>query len=255
MKYLLSFLLIFESVILCAQENYEIQVYASPTQVKNSTIIESHTNFTFSGEKEIVKGVIPSNHTVHETLEITTGITNNFEVGVYLFTNYTAGYGYKVVGTHIRPRITAPGVWKLPIGLSFSAEVGYQKAAYSEDTWSVELRPIIDKQWNKFYACFNPTFGIALAGISGKHTPVFEPNIKLSCQFFKKTSLGLEYYGSTGYVNHFESIGNQNHALYAVYDLTGNNLWELNIGAGYGLTQATDKWVGKLILGRRINWK
>ena len=255
MKYLLQFIFIIQSFVLFAQENYEIQVYASPTQSKNSTIFESHTNFTFLGQNEIISGVLPSNHSIHETIEITTGITNNFELGAYLFTNYTPGYGYQVVGTHIRPRVTAPSDWGLPFGLSLSLEVGYQKAAYSEDIWSVEIRPIIDKNWDKFYASFNPTFGIALAGINDNHTPVFQPNIKLSYQFFKKASFGLEYYGSMGYVNHFENIINQSHSLYAVYDLTGNNLWEVNIGVGYGLTDVTDKWLGKIILGRRINWK
>lgn len=238
-----------------AQENYEIQVYSSPTQAKHSTIFELHSNFTFNGEKQMVKGVVPSQHALHETVEITTGIADNFELGLYLFANNTPGYGLQVVGTHIRPRITAPLRWKLPVGLSLSAELGYQKSLYSEETWNMEIRPIIDKTWNKFYVSFNPTLGIALKGITDKHTPVFEPNLKLSEQFFKKTSLGLEYYGSTGYINNAESIANQEHALYFVYDLTGNPQWELNIGVGTGLTSATDKWIAKVLVGRRINWK
>ncbi len=250
---LLSFIL--SCCGLYAQENYEIQVYASPTQAKNSTIFESHTNYTFNGEKEIVDGVRPAYHSIHETIEITTGITNNFEIGVYLFTNISPGYGFQVLGTHVRPRITAPLSWKLPVGLSMSAEVGYQKSTYSDETWNVELRPIIDKQWTKLYASFNPTLGISLAGVSTKHTPVFEPNIKLSYQVFKSTGLGVEYYGGMGYVNDFDSLSNQSHSLYFVYDLTGNSKWELNIGAGLGLTEATDKWVGKIILGRRVSWK
>jgi len=241
--------------MLRAQENYEIQVYSSPTMTKGSSIFELHSNFTFSGEKQVINEVRPSYHSIHETVEITTGITDNFEIGVYLFTNITPGYGFQFVGTHIRPRVTAPLTWNIPVGLSLSAELGYQKPVYAEDIWSIELRPIIDKQWNKFYVSFNPTFGIALKGSSGKHTPVFEPNLKLSYQFFKKTSLGLEYYGSTGYINNFEKISNQQHAVYVVYDLVGSSLWELNMGAGYGITDATDQWVGKVLLGRRVNWK
>ena len=84
---------------------------------------------------------------------------------------------------------------------------------------------------------------------------MFEPNLKLSYQFFPATSFGVEYYGSTGYINHFESIDNEEHAIYAVYDLTGNAKWKLNIGAGFGITQATDKMVGKILVARKINWK
>src|SRR4249920_2654834 len=110
-----------------AQNNYEIQVYASPTQAKGSTMFELHSNYTINGSTETVDGVIPSNHSLHETVEITTGITPVFETGVYLFTNYTPGYGYQIVGTHIRPRVMAPADWNWPVGVSLSVEIGYQK--------------------------------------------------------------------------------------------------------------------------------
>ena len=242
------------SLNLFAQDNYEIQVYGAQTQAKHSSIFELHSNYTFSGEKDIVKGVRPSYRSLHETIEITTGITDNFELGFYLFTNYTPGYGYRIIGTHIRPRIMAPESWHLPVGLSLSVEFGYQSLNYSPDSWNLELRPIIDKQWGKFYAAFNPTLGIALKGVDNDATPVFEPNIKTSYNFFSKASLGLEYYGSLGAINQFEKAADQSHALYLVYDMVGNKDWELNIGPGWGLTQATDGFVFKVLVGRRVQW-
>ena len=182
-----------------SQENYEIQVYSSPTMAVNATIFELHSNYTFSGQKQVTDGVRPSHHAVHETVEITTGIVNNFEIGVYLFTNITPGYGFNFVGTHLRPRVTAPLSWKIPVGLSLSAEIGYQVTNYSDEKWNIELRPIVDKQWNKLYVSFNPTFGISIKGVSNRHTPVFEPNLKLTYQFFRKATLGIEYYRSRGY--------------------------------------------------------
>src|SRR4051812_11343141 len=102
--------------VLFAQENYEIQVYGSQTQAKRSSIFELHSNYTFSGEKNINKGVRPSFHSLHETIEVTTGITDNFELGLYLFMNHTPGYGYQVIGSHIRPRIMVPASWNCPVG-------------------------------------------------------------------------------------------------------------------------------------------
>src|ERR1700748_321245 len=96
---------------LFAQDNYEIQVYSAPTMDKGMSMFELHSNFTFDGERNIVKGVRPSYHALHETLESTTGITDNFEIGFYLFTNYTSPYGWHVIGSHIRPRIAAPESW------------------------------------------------------------------------------------------------------------------------------------------------
>src|ERR1700748_1588877 len=73
--YICIFILIIYPGLLPAQNNYEIQVYASQTQAKGSTMFELHSNYTFDGSTEIVNGVIPSNHSLHETVEITTGIT------------------------------------------------------------------------------------------------------------------------------------------------------------------------------------
>jgi len=237
-----------------AQENYEIQIYASPTMTKGNTIFELHSNFTFAGEKNIVEGVNPSYHSLHETLEITHGITENFEIGFYLFTNYTDPFGYKVIGTHIRPRIRVPSKWNWPVGVSLSTEFGYQRRQYSPDTWNIEIRPIIDKQWRKFYLAFNPVFGISLKSDSNIHTPDFEPNIKASYTFHK-LALGIEYYGDVGLINNIPKFSRQSHALFLVADLYIDPKWEINIGPGFGLTENTDAFVFKILIGRRINWK
>lgn len=255
MKKLLSLLLC--SVVLVhlqAQENYEIQVYGSQTQAKNSSIFELHSNYTFDGEKMIKDGVRPTYHALHETIEVTTGITDNFELGFYLFMNYTSPYGFKILGSHIRPRIMAPAKWHLPVGLSLSTEIGYQDLHYSSETWNLEIRPIIDKQIGKLYVSLNPTLGVTLAGVEKKSAPDFAPNIKAAYSFFTNASLGLEYYGDLGPLNHFETLPQQNHALFFVFDLLNNPKWEVNVGPGFGLTNATDNFVFKVLIGRRIQW-
>ena len=237
-----------------AQENYEIQVYASPTMAKGTTIFELHNNYTFNGRTDVVDGVLPSNHAYHLTLEITHGITKNFEVGFYLFTNYTSPYGFKVVGTHIRPRVSAPESWGIPVGLSLSAEIGYQRSEYSDETWSMEIRPIIDKQIGKLYVSFNPTLGIQLKGVNSQSAPAFAPNIKVALTVAQWLSLGTEYYGDLGPLNNFDNASEQNHALYAVADLFVDPKWEINFGPGWGLTTSTDKFLIKLLVGYRLQW-
>ncbi len=237
-----------------AQENYEIQVYGSPTMDKGNTMFELHSNFTFSGEKNIVEGINPTYHALHETLEITHGITENFEIGFYLFTNFTNPYGYKVIGTHIRPRISVPEKWGWPVGVSLSTEFGYQRRSYSADTWNIEVRPIVDKQWGNFYLAFNPTFGISIKSDSNIHTPGFEPNLKASYTF-NKVALGLEYYGDVGLINNIPKLSQESHAIFVAADLYLDPKWEINFGPGFGLTKNTDGFIFKLIIGRRINWR
>ncbi len=250
-KTLLSALFAISLTPLIAQDNYEIQVYGSQTVAPHTTIFELHSNYTFNGEKQIKDGVRPSYHALHETLEITHGFTDNFELGFYLFSNYNHLYGYQLVGVHLRPRIRVPEKWKWPVGASLSAEVGYQGKNYSSETWNVELRPIIDKQFSKVYFSFNPVLGINLKGISNDHTPAFEPAFKLAFSIPKAT-LGVEYYGSLGQLNQIPGWKDQEHALFFVTDLYVNPKWEFNFGPGWGLTPATDKFIFKSYIGRRI---
>jgi hypothetical protein len=254
MKSLFFAALIQITVVAKAQDNYEIQVYGSQTQLPHSTMFELHSNYTFNGEKETAKGVLPSNHSLHETLEITTGISKVFELGVYLFTAYVPGHGYQVVGSHLRPRIMAPAEWKLPVGLSLSSEIGYQKSQFSTSTWNIEVRPIVDKQWQSWYVSFNPTLGISLKSEYDKSTPVFEPNLKVYYRLLRNAGIGIEYYGDMGYINDIEKFSQQGDAIFIAYDMLNSPTWEFNVGAGIGLTSATDPFVFKVILGRRINW-
>ena len=110
-----------------AQENYEIQVYAYDTVEPGHTMGELHSNFTFEGSKTSQDGTYPTNHQLHETIEITHGFTDWFETGFYIFTSEHSGQGVDWVGDHIRPRFRIPPKWKWPVGLSLSNEIGYQR--------------------------------------------------------------------------------------------------------------------------------
>jgi len=84
----LRFLLFFLPALpLCAQNNYEIQVYGVDTVEPHHTMVELHSNLTIEGSKSPVDGQYPTEHQWHETLEITHGFTNWFETGWYVFTS------------------------------------------------------------------------------------------------------------------------------------------------------------------------
>ena len=123
-----------------SQGNYEVQVYGSELTPKGVTMVELHSNFTASGVKAVIGGVLPTEHAEHETLEITHGFNQWVELGFYQFTSIQSGGSWMWVGTHVRPRISVPERYALPVGLSFSTEIGYQRPNFSLDTWTCELR-------------------------------------------------------------------------------------------------------------------
>jgi hypothetical protein len=250
----LILVLILAAPLTRAQENYEIQVYGSDLVDPGHTMVELHSNFTIDGSKTIVDGVYPTNHAQHETVEITHGFNDWFECGFYIFTSITEGQDWQWVGDHIRPRVAVPKKWHWPVGVSLSNEIGYQRRQYSVDTWTWEIRPIVDQKVGRWYWALNPAMDRSFHGESVNQGVVFSPNFKFSYDFTPKVAGGLEYYGSVGPVTGFDAISQQQHQIFPAIDLNIAPQWEINFGLGVGLTGATDHLIAKMILGYRFNF-
>jgi hypothetical protein len=238
-----------------AQGNYEIQVYPSETAQKGMTFFELHSNYTLAGSRTLMDGIYPTNDALHETLEITRGFSDIFEVGFYFFTADQTGRGWQYVGSHIRPRVRIPEDWHWPVGVSLSSEIGYVKKGYDPNQWSVELRPIIDQHLGIFYWSINPAVDWSLQGAdagTGLKGVIFNPNVKVSWDLNKYVTAGFEYYGSTGPVTGLAPIGEQQHVLYPALDFNVSPEWELNVGYGFPLAGGGDHSIVKVIVGRRF---
>ena len=237
-----------------AQANYEIQVYGSETVAPQNLMAELHSNFTIDGQKQTSDGTYPTNHQLHETIELTEGLNEWSEVGFYVFNSSQDGHGVQWVGDHIRPRVKVPDSWNWPVGVSISTEIGFQRSAYSPDTWTWEIRPIIDKAIGRWYFAVNPAFERTLHGPGVNDGWGFAPSCKISYDFSRVISGGIEYYADNGQIGRFAPLRDQQQQLFLVADLNVSPLWEINFGIGVGGTAATDHLIVKMILGRRFDW-
>ncbi len=237
-----------------AQSNYEIQVYGADTIPARTLMMELHSNFTVEGQKSNINGVYPTNHQEHETLELTAGVNSWSEIGFYVFTSEQNGHGVQWVGDHIRPRVRIPESWGWPVGVSLSTEIGYQRSVYSPDTWTWEIRPIIDKAMGRWYFAINPALERYAARSWVNRGFGFAPGAKVSYDFTAVVSGGVEYYADYGRVGTFAPTHDQQQQIFVVTDLNISPLWEVNIGVGRGVTGSTDHLIVKAILGRRVGW-
>ena len=255
-----SALLLLPALPASAQNNYEIQVYGSDTIAPQSTMVELHSNFTADGAKPLPGSILaadamyPTNHAEHETVEITTGINEWSEVGFYIFTAERSGQGVQWVGDHIRPRVRVPDHWHWPVGFSISTEFGYQRRAFSTDTWTLEVRPIIDKQLGRWYLATNLAVDRSFHGLSVPQGVTFAPAGKVGYDFSRVISAGFEYYADYGQIFDVDSLHNQQQQLFLVSDLNVSPQWEINFGVGIGPTAGTDHLIFKGILGRHFDW-
>lgn len=236
-----------------AQDNTEIQVYGSETVAAGHTMLELHSNFTDRGRATTEDGVQPTLHAMHETVEITHGFTPWFEVGFYTFTTVQSDGQFEYVGNHIRPRFRVPESWGLPVGLSLSQEVGYQRSLFSVNTWSWEIRPIVDQTVGRFYWALNPTFERTLEGPDVVKGFEFTPNAKIALDVTRLVTAGFEYYGAMGDVRHFDPWQQQSHEIYPAIDLNLGPDWEVNFGVSIPVSKGVeDRRVIKLITGHRF---
>ncbi len=235
-----------------AQGAYEIQVYPSEVVTKGVTMVEFHTNYTPSGLRVPDQGIQPDEHALHETLEVTHGFNEWFEVGGYLFTSYRAGDGWQWVGSHVRPRVSVPARWHWPVGLSLSQEIGYQRVYFSPDAWTWEIRPIVDQQLGRFYWSVNIALEKTLSGEHVHDGWGLSPAAKISVQLSGRLQAGVEYYGDLGTINRFDPWRSQGQQLFPAVDVDFGPKWEFNAGVGFGLTPASDQFQVKAILGYRF---
>jgi hypothetical protein len=243
-----------------AQDNYEIQVYGADTIAPKTTMVELHSNFTADGSNPLAGSVYaadrmyPTNHALHETVEITQGINNWSEVGFYIFTSSRSGQGVQWVGDHIRPRVRVPDSWHWPLGVSLSTEIGYQRRDFATDTWTWEIRPIVDKTVGRWYFAVNPALERSFHGQTVSEGVGFSPSAKVSYDFTKQISGGVEYYADYGRLGAFDSFHEQEQQFFPAVDLNVSPQWEINFGVGVGVTGSTDHLIVKAIVGRHFDW-
>ncbi len=212
-----------------AQDLFEIQVYPYETVEPRHTMVELHMNFIPSGTTRTENGVFPNHHQFHFTVEITHG-------------------------GRIRPRVRAPESRGLPFRLSLSTEVGFNKHQFDPNTITLEIRPILEKEFGKWYVAVNPDFSKSFRGPDAHRGPGFEPGLKVSYNVTKILAPGFEYYAETGPISHFFPLGEQHHLIFPTLDLNVSPEWELNFGVGRGLTGSSEHWIVKWIIGKRFKF-
>ncbi len=253
-RWLLVMILAAWPLFATAQANYEIQVYGADTVPEDNLMAELHSNYTVQGQQATIDGVYPTSHQEHETLELTEGLNSWSEIGFYVFTSEQDGHGVQWVGDHIRPRIRVPESWDWPVGVSLSTEFGYVRSEYSTDTWTWEIRPIIDKAIGRWYFAINPALERTWHGPDVNQGLGFAPSVKISYDLTRIVSAGLEWYADCGAIRDFSPVRDQQQQVFIVTDLNVSPVWEINIGVGIGATAATDHLIVKAILGRRFDW-
>lgn len=240
-----------------AADAFEIQVYEDDVNEPMQFALEVHTNYSASARKTAAwPGEYPPHGVGRMTLEPALGVTDFLEVGAYLQFMAVPDHGVEFAGWKLRSKWVVPQRLRLPVMLGINIEVGRVPAFVERDGWANEFRPILGWSNGRITALLNPIFGWALTGPEA-FKPDFEPCGKLSWNTQRGFALGAEYYAGLGQFSEgFLALRQQEHMLYATFDLTSPDpdkasAWELNLALGHSLTAASDvQWSVKTIVGR-----
>ena len=215
-----------------AQDPFEIHIYEYEPQSRGQYSLEAHLNIGLQGTSVRDGTLLPTQRQTHLTLEPTFGVSENFALGFMFLNAWEPGYSPQFAGWRVLPHLYAPESWRLPVRLGFVAEFSFQKTRYEENSRRVELRPILDREFERWQIVFNPVFDRALHGPGTSHGWNFEPALLLRWKR-KKFSPALEYYGEV------ESISARPHAQPEVHQLFCGGDWQIthilkiNLGVGF----------------------
>lgn len=249
--YLVATLILLAARQARAVDPFEIQVYDANINPPGAPGIELHVNSVVSGVTSSVPPELPANHQTHFTAEPSLGVTGWWELGGYLQSTLRGDGGFDYAGVKLRSKF----VWPRPAANRFhfaiNLEVSRLPETYDRDRWGAEIRPIVTTTaaGARLYFAINPILDLSLAGSAAAHAPSLEPAATALYTVAGLFSVGLEYYANFGPVGSWLPASQQEHYLFEVVNLSKWTRWEINLGVGEGLTEASNRFVGKMILG------
>ena len=223
----------------------EIQVYRDEVTPLHRFGVEVNQSYVPAGPVEDV-GPIGQVGLYRFTPELNYGVARDWEVGALAETTIRDGafdaHGIKVHARWIAPRPESQSwYW------GFNGEAGWTDRHLEERPWTAELRAIAGCEGKRWVLAVNPTLETAADGRGGE--PVaFELQAKLGYRVSEAWLLGVESYNAFGPIAQIEPLDRQSQILYAAADTQWRGL-DLNFGVGKGLTEASDGWALKAVIG------
>ncbi len=227
--------------------NDEIQVYNAEINDPGQFSIELHNNYAIKAQTEPDHpGGMEPNHALNGTPEFAYGMTDWWELGLYLPYAVTNDGEFHQGGGKLRTLFVSPHAAERHFFYGLNFELSWQPQLFQDARWNLETRPIIGVRFAPIEIIVNPIVDTALSGKN--RTFSFAPAARLAYLFSESWDIGLEHYSDIGPVDRVSGFSRQDHAIFLVTDYSGKEL-AVNFGIGRGYTGgAEDKWIAKMIV-------
>ena len=223
----------------------EIQVYNAGIAAPGQFTIQQHLNYIPLGVKNPpFPGGLISNNSINGTPEFAYGVTDWWELGLYL-PFAVKDRQFLSDSFKLRTLFVSPNASERNFFYGVNFEFSNTTPKFSQSRFGMEIRPIIGIRNADWEFIVNPIVDISF----GKYGEAdFTPAARVARKLGPDLFVGLEYYADFGEIGNFARFADQQHTLFAVTDFKLGD-FGVNLGIGYGLTPASDRWVVKTIVG------
>ncbi len=228
-----------------AKATDEIQVYNAGIAAPGQFTIQQHLNYVALGLKDPpFPGGLVSNHSLNGTPEFAYGVTDWWEVGLYL---PFAVQDQKFLSDafKLRTLFVSPHADQRDFFYGVNLEFSNTTPPFAQTRFALEVRPIIGVRNADYEFIVNPIIDASFGKLGELD---FAPAARLARKLAPDTYLGLEYYADFGEIGNFPKFADQQHTLFLVTDFK-LGVFDVDFGVGYGLTSSSDRWVIKTIIG------
>lgn len=229
-----------------AAQTDEIQVYTGGIAEPGELALTFHNNFVVSGSPTpaFPGGIVP-NHSWNGVPELAVGVARWAELGLYLpVYSFAPGDGFLVDGAKLRALFVTPHAEERRAYAGANFELSFNAPHWNPRRWTGEARLIVGGRIGKVELTLNPIFDTAFEGLAAIE---LVPSGRVGYHLSDRWTIALEEYAALGPVSGIAPVASQEHTLFAVVDYEGKRL-DVEFGVGFGLTDAADDVVVKLIL-------
>jgi hypothetical protein len=228
-----------------AKATDEIQVYNAGIAAPGQFTVEQHLNYVPLGVKSPpFPGGLISNNSINGTPEFAYGVTDWWEVGLYL-PFAIKDQQFLSDAFKLRTLFVSPHAEQRDFFYGVNFEFSNTTPKFSQSRFGLEIRPIVGVRNTDWEFIVNPIVDVSF-GRYGEAD--FTPAARVARKLAPDTFIGLEYYADFGEIGNFAKLADQQHTLFAVTDFK-LGVFDVDFGVGYGLTPASDRWVIKTIIG------
>lgn len=168
----------------------EIQVYNAAVAPLGTLTLQQHLNYVWRGSTtpDFPKGIAPD-RTLNGTPELAYGITDWYEIGLYVPFTFDSDGTFLPGGVKLRHLFVSPHAEQRKFFYGLNIELSYQTPRFSESAFAMEFRPILGVRDMGWEFIVNPIVDVSF-GPTGSVD--FAPALRLARNVGGDVVLGVE---------------------------------------------------------------